>query len=349
MNIGTRKIGPTEPPYIIAEIGVNHDGDARRAVALTTLAARAGADAVKFQLFEADRLMSRAAKLAAYQAAAGETDPVQMLRRLELRSDSLHACVRAAHTLGIHAIVSVFSVELVAPSLELEWDAYKSASPDIINEPLLSAMAGTGKPLIVSTGASTPEEITRAATWLRPRRERIAFLQCVSAYPTPPELAALEGIAGVRSAAGEPVGYSDHTQAIETGAMAVRAGACILEKHFTDSCRRAGPDHRASLEPEAFAQYVTLARRAARDGVAPPGVPGEKRVLEIEQDVRRASRQSLVTTRDLPAGHTLAATDLTIKRPGTGIPPFEGAGVLGRRLRRSVAADTPLSFEDVAG
>jgi N-acetylneuraminate synthase/N,N'-diacetyllegionaminate synthase len=346
MIIGTRNIGHSEPPYIIAEIGVNHDGDPARAIALTRLAASAGADAVKFQLFEADRLMSRAAKLAAYQKAAGETDPIAMLRRLELPLRDLAACVREAHALGIHAIVSVFSVELVAPSRDLAWDAYKSASPDIINEPLLSAMANTGKPLIVSTGASTPEEITRAAKWLAPHAGRIAFLQCVSAYPTPPHLAALEGIAGVKAAAGEPVGYSDHTQGIETGALAVQAGACILEKHFTDSCSRAGPDHRASLEPEAFARYAALARQAAQ-GPRVAHAPGRKAVLEIEQDVRHASRQSLVATRDLAAGHALAASDLTIKRPGTGIPPFELSRTIGQRLARAVAADVPLTREDL--
>lgn len=348
MNIGTRNIGEEEPPYIIAEIGVNHDGELARAIELTRLAARAGADAVKFQLFEADRLMSRASKLAAYQSAAGETDPIAMLRRLELPLADLNACVREAHALGIHAIVSVFSVELVAPSRDLGWDAYKSASPDIINLPLLRAMANTGKPLIVSTGASTREEIVRAAGWLQPHLGRTAFLQCVSAYPTPQGLAALDGIAGVRAAAGEPVGYSDHTQGIETGALAVRAGACILEKHFTDSCDRPGPDHRASLGPLAFAEYVALARQAARDG--PPrraDAFGEKRVLEIEQDVRLASRQSLVALRDLPRGQVLSARDLTIKRPGTGIPPFELASTIGRSLSRGVPADNPLTPEDL--
>lgn len=354
MNIRGREISAAHPPYIIAEIGVNHDGDASRAVALTRLAAQAGADAVKFQLFEADRLMSRAAKLAAYQKAAGERDPVEMLRRLELPITALAECAAVARGLGIHAIVSVFSVELVEPSRVATWDAYKAASPDIINRPLLEAMAATGLPLIVSTGASTPDEIARAATWLAPWRERIAFLQCVSAYPTPPDLAAIDGIAGVRAAAGEPVGYSDHTSDIDTGAAAVRAGACILEKHFTDSRDRQGPDHAASLEPDAFARYAHLAREAAK--AAPRTVPGRehassardaKRVLDIEQDVRRVSRQSLVATRDLPAGHTLTAADLTIKRPGTGLAPFELMAVVGQLLRAPAHADMPLTGEHI--
>lgn len=344
MKIGTTEIGPGHDPYVIAEIGVNHDGEPARAMSLIRLAASAGADAVKFQLFEADRLMSRASKLAAYQKAAGETDPLAMLRRLELSLSDLRDCVAEAHRLGIHAIVSVFSLELVGPARELAWDAFKSASPDIINQPLLVAMADTGKPLIVSTGASTPDEISQAASWLKGARDRVAFLQCVSAYPTPLEAAAIEGIAGVRAASGEPVGYSDHTAGEATGAVAVAHGASILEKHFTDSRQRTGPDHRASLEPAGFARYVALAKAA--QAVDPR--PGVKVVLPIEEDVRRVSRQSLVTTRALGPGHVLSRADLTIKRPGTGLAPFELDRVIGATTARAIDSDMPLCYEDLA-
>jgi len=154
--IGTRNIGghyrapaPT-PPYIIAEIGVNHDGSADRALELVDAAAWAGADAVKLQLFRADLLMSRAARLAEYQRAAGEADPIDMLRRLELSFDEMERIGARAHENGLHAIVSVFSVELVPEAERLPWDAYKTASPDIIHKPLLDALAATRRPLIVS-------------------------------------------------------------------------------------------------------------------------------------------------------------------------------------------------------
>lgn len=343
MRIGDREIGSGHPPYIIAEIGVNHDGSPRRAVELTRLAAGAGADAVKFQLFEADLLMSRAAKLAAYQKAAGETDPVAMLRRLELTIDELSPCVRVAHRLGVHAIVSVFSVELVRLAEGAGWDAYKTASPDIVNKPLLDALAGTGRPLIVSTGASTLGEVRRAVRWLDPARDRVALLQCVSAYPTPRGSAALGGIGALRRVFAGPVGYSDHTTGESAGAAAVRAGACILERHFTDDRDGAGPDHGASLEPDGFARYVASARRARAGGRA----RGTKRVLGIERDVRRASRQSLVAARDLRPGRRVARGDLTIKRPGTGIPPFLLEAVIGRRVTRHVPADTPLRAADL--
>ncbi|MEL6796323.1 MAG: N-acetylneuraminate synthase family protein [Planctomycetota bacterium] len=337
MHIGEREIGPRQPPYIIAEIGVNHDGSAERAVELTEAAAKAGADAIKLQLFETDRLMSKASRLAAYQIDAGESDPFAMLRRLELSIDGMAHAVRRAHELGVHAIVTVFSVELVAAAQRLPWDAYKSASPDIINRPLLEAMAGTGLPLIVSTGASTLDEVTRAADWLDGSRDRTAMLQCVSSYPAPD--AALGGIRTIVEATRLRTGYSDHTASIETGAHAVAAGALLLERHITHDKDAAGPDHAASLGPKEFARYVRLARAASLGAsFVEPG----KRVLECERDVRSVSRQSLVATRDLPAGCIVQRKDLTIKRPGTGLAPWRLDSVIGRRIALPVDADTPL-------
>ncbi|MBL9000163.1 MAG: N-acetylneuraminate synthase family protein [Phycisphaerae bacterium] len=370
MNIGDTRIGAR--PYIIAELGVNHDGSEERALELTRAAADAGADAVKLQYFEADRLMSRAAKLAAYQKAAGERDPVEMLRRLELPIEAMGRVADLAHELGLHAIVTVFSLEHVPAAAALPWDAFKSASPDIVNRPLLDAMARTGRPLIVSTGASAPEEVSRAVGWLRPYSGRVALLQCVSSYPTPPEHAELAGIAALRAFFAGPVGYSDHTPGTTTGFGAASLGAEILEKHVTLDRAAPGPDHAASLEPEEFARYARAARdprgalslltpdefgaameriaavrAAVADAVLRTRVQSLKRVLPIERDVRRVSRQSLVATADLPAGHTLRRTDLTIKRPGTGLAPHELDTCLGRRLCRAVTADTPLLAENV--
>lgn len=364
MRIADREIGAELPPYIIAELGVNHDGSVDRALELTRAAAEAGADAVKLQLFETDRLMSKAAKLAAYQKAAGESDPITMLRRLELSIDDMARVVDLAHELKIHAIVTVFSVELVQKAETLAWDAYKTASPDIVHKPLLEALAATGKPMIVSTGASTTGEIASAADWLVGwgAAGRTAVLQCVSCYPTPVEQAELAGILTLRRELGWPTGYSDHTDSIEMGAWAVQAGACILEKHFTHSNRATGPDHAASLAPTAFGEYAEKARagwkitrgRARERALGRPGgeiplseLPG-KRVLDIERDVRTVSRQSIVTTGPLSAGHALRREDLTFKRPGTGVLPFRIDEVTGKTLARAVEADVPLVEEDVA-
>lgn len=256
MRIGDREIGLDHPPYVIAEIGVNHDGAVERALSLTDAAADAGADAVKLQFFETDRLMSSAAKLAAYQKNAGETDPIEMLRRLELSIDEMARVVDRAHERGIHAIVTVFSTELVEVAETLAWDAYKTASPDIVNKPLLEALAKTGKPMIVSTGASTLDEVVRAVDWLDGVRDRLAVLQCVSSYPAPDP--AFGGIRAIAETTGLPTGYSDHTASHRSGNTAVVAGACLLEKHITDDRKRIGPDHQASLLTMQLQAYCEL-------------------------------------------------------------------------------------------
>lgn len=364
MNIAGREIGfgSGQAPYIIAELGVNHDGSIERALELTRAAAAAGADAVKLQLFETDRLMSKAAKLAAYQKAAGETDPAAMLRRLELSIDDMGRVVSLAHELGIHAIVTVFSVELVALAERLPWDAYKTASPDIVHRPLLDALAATGKPMIVSTGASTMEEVERAVGWLTGARERLALLQCVSCYPAPLAQAELGGIAALCDRFDVPVGYSDHTRGTEAAEWAVQLGARLLEKHFTHSRLAAGPDHAASLEPGQFRKYVERARVAdQRAGDAlfagraetararvPEGTCRSKRVLPIEMDVRTVSRQSIVSVRALRAGDVITRADVTFKRPGAGLLPFRLDEVVGRTLARDVDADMPIGEEDLA-
>lgn len=384
MKIGNRHIGLDHPPYIIAEIGVNHDGEVERALSLTDAAADAGADAVKLQFFETDRLMSKAAKLAAYQKNAGETDPIAMLRRLELTIDEMARVVDRAHERGIHAIVTVFSTELVEAAETLAWDAYKTASPDIVNRPLLEALAKTGKPMIVSTGASTLDEVVRAIEWLDDVRDRLVVLQCVSCYPAS-ELA-LGGIKAISHATGLPTGYSDHTEDVG-GAGAVAYGACLLEKHITYDRKAQGPDHKASLWDAMLGEYVRMANRsvesrdntermyaarASSEPLTPPVFktyllsrdfrskeeagkafgcdtnPIEKRVLECERDVREVSRQSVVTTRAIAPGETITRDMLTIKRPGTGILAYRLDEVVGSAAKRAIEADVPVVEEDLA-
>lgn len=370
MNIAQRQIGNDHQVYVIAELGVNHDGSVDRALQLVDDAAAAGADAIKLQLFSADLLMGKAAKLAAYQKSAGESDPLAMLRRLELTADQMAPIVARAHARGLHAIVTVFSVELVESAERLNFDAYKTASPDIVHTPLLERLMATGKPLIVSTGASTLAEIARAVNVLEPARDRLALLQCVSSYPTPHDQAELGGILALREEFSHlPIGYSDHTPDTSTAIDAVNLGACLLEKHFTYSTTAVGPDHAASLEREGLRLYCMNAKgtwttaqiaaavalglsselRSALDLAlsAPPGIQAVKRVLDIENDVRTVSRQSITAARALPAGHVLTRADLTFKRPGTGLLPFRLTSVLGRRLARDVEADMPLLEADI--
>jgi sialic acid synthase SpsE len=338
VRIGERRIGPDQPPFVIAELGVNHDGERARALALVEAAHASGADAVKVQWFEADRLLSREARLARYQETAGARDPLDMLRALQLSAGDFAEIVAAAHAAGLAAIATVFSTELVAPAREIEFDAFKTASPDIANRPLLEALMAVGRPLLVSTGTANIDEVRTVTGWLGDHPH--VLLQCVSGYPTPDECASLAGRIAMCRVNPNALGYSDHTTAVDTGGFAVASGACLLEKHLTFDRAATGPDHATSLDPVRFREYRDQAHRAWRM-LGPP----EKRVLEIEQDVRVVSRQSVTATQALPAGHVLAREDLTIKRPGTGIPPWRLVETVGRRLATKVEADTPLRTE----
>src|SRR5690349_7018121 len=252
VRIGNTRIGSPGQPYIIAEIGVNHDASETRAHELIDAAAAAGASAVKFQFFTAERLLSRAARLAEYQAAGGATDSFTMLKSLELPLPAMANLAQHVRSLNLHPIVTVFSVEHVAEIRQIPWAAYKVASPDIINQPLIEALAALGKPMILSTGAATMDDILKALAWIDP--EQTALMQCVSAYPTPPNSAHLAAIRSLGKQFDLPIGYSDHTTDELTGGLAVAAGAALLEKHLTYDRAAKGPDHATSLDQPQFAR-----------------------------------------------------------------------------------------------
>jgi N-acetylneuraminate synthase/N,N'-diacetyllegionaminate synthase len=339
--LGGREIGPGRAPFIIAEIGVNHDGSFERARDLVHAARDAGADAAKFQMFDAAMLMSRDAVLAAYQKESGARDPREMLAALALAPDQLGSLAEECVKCGVVPIVTVFSLPLFANAREHVWHAFKTASPDLVNLPLLRAAASLGKPLIVSTGAATREEVACAAQWLHDVRQ-LAFLQCTSSYPARDDMAAIGAMHEIRSMTGRIVGYSDHTTSLDTGALAIAAGGTILEKHLTYDRSAAGPDHAASLDPAQFAGYVALARRAARM------IGGFTKELQaVERDVRMVSRQSIVATRDLAVGDVITPHDVCVKRPGTGLCASRLDDVIGRRLARRVEADHVLAEADV--
>ena len=342
LRIGDRRVASGESPFVIAEIGVNHDGSVDRAVELVEAAADAGADAVKMQWFEAERLVGDRDSVAAYQRRAGVADQKTMLADLELSRDEMARVVEAARLAGIASMVTVFSTELVAPARSLDWDAWKTASPDLVHRPLLESLATDGRPMLVSTGASELEEVVRTDRWLA--GSDIGFLHCVSAYPTPEASADLSAIATIAAATDRPCGYSDHTAETTTGGLAVAAGACMLEKHLTWSREAPGPDHSASLEPEDLRKYVDFVRRAH----AAMGA-GDKSVGDIEREVRQVARQSVRASTDLQKGAVLTRADLVVKRPGDGMEPWRLSELVGRRLVRGVAADRAIRMEDLEG
>lgn len=344
MKIAGKTIARDGPPLLLAEIGVNHDGDVRVAAQLVDAAAAAGADGVKFQLFDADLLLSADAGLVEYQKNAAD-DPHAMLRALQLSPAQLAPLVAQAHRQKLAAVVTPFALELVPACVAIGVDAIKLASPDLVNQPLIEAAVHTGLPLILSTGAADMAEVQQAVGWLDAARARTAILQCVSSYPTPIERAHFGGITALRGALPEmAIGYSDHTTETYAAALAVTAGACLLEKHLTLDRARRGPDHAASMEPRTLAEYVSCARQAFASRGAFAKAP-----QDIELECRAQTRQSVVALRDLPAGTVLTRDVLTVKRPGTGIPARDLATVVGRTLARRVQANHVLRQEDLRG
>lgn len=341
--------------HVIAEIGVNHDGCPRKAAELIIHAKQAGADSVKFQLFRAERLLSEQALLAGYQHGSAAS-PFDLLKALELPVQALKDLARAAFQQCLGFIVTPFSLGDVDDLSPLPITAVKIASPDAINTPLIRLALGLGRPVIVSTGTCTADELSPAVALLKQKpalapaspadatnnQPSHALMHCVSAYPTPMDQAGLNGVKALAESTGLPCGYSDHTPSLVTGALAAALGAVVIEKHLTYDTSAAGPDHAASLRPESFHQYVQNIREAdAATG------PAHKSPGSLEQDVKTVSRQSVCATRDLAAGEPLKTSDLTLKRPGTGLPPSMLEHLPGKVLTRPVQANQLIHTEDL--
>ncbi len=342
IRIGPRGIGPDQPVYAIAEAGVNHNGSTEEALRLVDAARAAGADAVKFQAFSADRLASRHAPQAAYQKdAAAAASQVEMLRKLELTPAAFARIRRHCDDVGIEFLATPFGVEDLKVLLDLGVRAIKIASPDIINRPLLEAAAASRLPILLSTGASEQVEIDAAYDSLvRQWHVPLVLLHCVSSYPTKVEQANLRRIASLHERYRCPVGYSDHTTEPLTASLAVAAGAHLLEKHFTLDRNQPGPDHAFSLAPAELAEYVRLAHQAQ-------AILGDGRLdlSDVEREVRTVSRNSVTAGPDIPAGTILTRDMVVVKRPGTGISPWRIAEVIGRRTSRDLPADTPITWD----
>lgn len=341
VRVADRTLGPCDPVLVIAEIGVNHDGSVERALELAEIAAACGADAVKLQIFRAQALMHASSAFADYQKDRVEAlSPVEMLRKYELSANEIGQVVRRVSDLKMLPLATPFSLGDLDAIAALDLPAIKIASPDLVNRPLLERAARPGKPLLISTGAATLDEVQTTVNWMHEWRRKFALLHCVSAYPVPSDQANLCWISELSGEFGVPVGYSDHTTSLLSGALAVAAGACVLERHLTYDCTAAGPDHAASSDPRQFRQYVDFVRQAQ----VLRGKPG-KTVLPIEQDVRTVSRQSLVATRSLEAGAVLCPDDVIVQRPGTGIPAALIGRAVGRRVARPIPSGSLLQWD----
>jgi N-acetylneuraminate synthase len=350
--------------FIIAEAGVNHNGSVDCARRLIDIAAAAGADAVKFQTFRSESVISRGARKAQYQLSNTGSDESQleMVKRLELGLDAHRELMGHAQARGILFLSTPFDLESLHVLTDvLRLPQIKIASGEITNLPLLLAAGRAGCPLIVSTGMSTLGDIEGAlaaiafATVSQPEakptpqamvdaylseagqrllRERVSLLHCTTEYPAPPEDVNLRAIDSMRSAFGLPVGYSDHTRGIHVSIAAVALGASIIEKHFTLDRSMPGPDHLASLEPselEALVSGIRDVERAMGSGLKIPATSELKNIA--------IARKSLVAATDIRRGARFDATNLTTKRPGSGVSAMRYHDFLGRAAARDYAAD----------
>jgi len=358
-----------ERVFIVAEAGVNHDGSLDDALTMVDVAAAAGADAVKFQTFRADALVTRRAAKAAYQVANTGHDGGQadMLRRLELSGEAHHRIADRCRARGIAFMSTAFDMDGLALLDRMGVPAIKIPSGDLTWAPMLLAAARTGRPLFVSTGMADLEEVRQAlgviafgltrhgepaslsdcqaaftsSAGRAAVAERVTVLQCTTQYPAPASAANLRAMSTMASEFGVPVGYSDHTLGIAVAAAATALGARVIEKHFTLCRTRSGPDHAASLEPDELKSLVRAIREveaALGDGVKAPSA--------IEAPNRLIARRALVAVRPVAAGEMWASAAVTAKRPADGLSPMRWWDVAGAPARRSYAIDDALDAEE---
>ncbi len=342
---------------IIAEAGVNHNGDLEIAKQLIEVAANAGADIVKFQTFKAENLVSKAAKKAAYQQRNMNSETVDnqinsqddsqlaMLKKLEL-SQAMHAeLITHCEKCNIKFLSTAFDLESLQFLCDLGLDIFKIPSGEITNLPYLQHIGSFGKKIILSTGMATLQEIEEALTVLQKAgaaKETITVLHCTTEYPTPMDEVNLNAMLTIKNTFGVAIGYSDHTEGIEIATAAVALGATIIEKHFTLDKNMSGPDHKASLEPQelkAMVQAIRNIEQAMGNGTKQPS-PSEQKNIAI-------ARKSIHLQTNLAKGHILTATDLIMKRPATGISPMEMEKIIGKKLNKPKQEDDILVWEDV--
>jgi N-acetylneuraminate synthase/N,N'-diacetyllegionaminate synthase len=344
--IAQREIGPGQPCFFIAEAGVNHNGDPDLARQLVDAAAAAGADAVKFQTFSADRLAAKSAPKAQYQiqTTGAEDSQYTMLRALEL-SESAHRDLQEyCRRREIIFLSTPFDEQSADFLASLNVPAFKLSSGDLTNHPLISHVCGMGRPVILSTGMATLDEVEAAVGVAKQHGNGVALLQCVSNYPAVPQAVNLRVMQTFARLFEVPTGYSDHTLGIAVPIAAAALGATIIEKHFTLDRKLPGPDHRASLEP-AELQELLESIRTVESALG----DGRKQPWPDELPVRDVGRKSLHWQRDVGEGAIACVADFIALRPGTGISPAARGELVGKALAHAVRAGQPVRHEDFSG
>ncbi len=322
--------------YIIAEAGVNHNGSFETACKMVDAAKAAGVDCIKFQTFKSKNLVSRTAQKAEYQkATTGDSSQQDMLKKLELSFADFSRLKEYCGRKGICFLSTPFDFDSIDFLNTIEMPFWKVPSGEVTNFPYLLALAKTGKPVVMSTGMCTLQEIQEAIDVLRKNgTKEIKLLHCNTEYPTPFEDVNLKAMQTMRNKFQLEVGYSDHTKGIEVPIAAVTLGATIIEKHFTLDRNMEGPDHKASLEPQELAEMVKSIRnieKALGNGDKAPS-PSEQKNIAV-------ARKSIVAKTKINSGEIFSEKNITVKRPGTGISPMKWFEVLGKKAIRDFDED----------
>lgn len=340
VHIGDRDLA-VGPPYLIAEAGVNHNGKVDEALELIDVAVASGADAVKFQMFEASTLVRPDGPVADYQKAIASTQ-FELLTELELDRGEFVRLADHASAVGIEFLCTPFSIDAASFLInEIGVPATKIGSGDLTYSQLLRHVSGTGQVVLLSTGMATSGEIRRALKDLEDAD--VVLLHCISQYPAPSAQANMSALGTLRAMTGDPVGLSDHFTSDLPSVMAVALGARVIERHFTLDKTASGPDHAASMDPGELREWV--ARMHETHGSLGDSV---KEPQPAERDIRVVSRRSITAARDLEKGAVLEEADLGALRPEDGISPQRTDDLIGRHLLRSLEAGQPINWSDVS-
>lgn len=346
IQIGTRGVGEGQPVFVIAEAGVNHNSDMVLARKLIDAAADAGADAVKFQTFTPEEIVSESAPQAAYQVenTGKKESQIDMLRGLMLPHEEHLALKKYTEEKGLLFLSTPFSIPDADFLETLDIAAYKIPSGELTNIPFLVHVAKKGKPILLSTGMGTLEEVHEAVDALQKSGATdIALFHCTSEYPTPPADINLRAMQTLAQEFGFPTGFSDHSEGICAATAATALGACLIEKHFTLDRTLPGPDHKASLEPKELKEMIRCIRFTEQSLGS-----SEKKPTEGELDTARVARKSVVAHRDILADAQITSEDIYIVRPGTGISPKHFDEIVGKTAKQIILRGTPLQWDMLA-
>jgi N-acetylneuraminate synthase/N,N'-diacetyllegionaminate synthase len=344
VKIGDKLVGDGEPVFIVAEAGSNHDRKLEQAKQLIDVAANAGADAVKFQTFSADKIVAKTGSKAEYMEKVSEKESLyEIFKRIELPREWHRELAEYASEKSLIFLSSPFDEEAVDLLDELGVTAFKVASGELTNLPLIEYIARKGKPLIVSTGAATMDEVGEAVSVIRGTgNKKIVLLHCVANYPAAPENANLLAMSALKRRFKLPVGYSDHTLGTLTPLAAAALGAVMIEKHFTLSRKLPGPDHFYALEPNELKAMVDGIRAVEKMRGTPI-----KKPVKAEQEIRKLARRSIFAKVDILAGAVIKKEMLVMLRPAIGLEPKHIGGIVGKRAKRPIKRHEAITREKI--